>query len=241
MTGTTIDIKTDDGVADAYLTRPEDGETRGGVLLLMDAFGLRPVIEEMADRIAAQGYVVLAPNLLYREGRAPLFEMPDLTDPDQRAAFFEKVRPMMASLTPERIVADGALLPGPTGAGDRWPGGADRLLHGRADRLEDRHRLPRPGRGPRRLSRRRAGHRGPRQSAPIGRSARRAAVLRPRRQRSRAIRPSRSRRSTRHWTGRGSPIAPRSMRARRTGTRWPTRRHSTSPRASATSPRFSAC
>jgi carboxymethylenebutenolidase len=107
MTGSTIDIKTDDGVADAYLTRPDSGEPRGGVLFLMDAFGLREVIEEMADRIAAEGYVVLAPNLLYREGRAPLFEMPDLTDPDQRSAFFEKVRPMMDALTPERIVADG--------------------------------------------------------------------------------------------------------------------------------------
>jgi carboxymethylenebutenolidase len=107
MTGTTIDIKTDDGVADAYLTRPEDGEARGGVLFLMDAFGVRPVIEEMADRIAAQGYVVLAPNLYYREGRAPLFDVPDLTDPEQRAAFFEKARPLMASLTPERVAADG--------------------------------------------------------------------------------------------------------------------------------------
>jgi carboxymethylenebutenolidase len=107
MTGTTIDIKTDDGLADAYLTRPDRGETRGGVLFLMDAFGLREVIEEMADRIAEQGYVVLAPNLFYREGRAPLFAMPDLTDPEQRAAFFEKVRPLMGSLTPERIVSDG--------------------------------------------------------------------------------------------------------------------------------------
>jgi carboxymethylenebutenolidase len=107
VTGTTIDIKTDDGVADAYLTRPESGEPRAGVLFLMDAFGLRPVIEEMADRIAAQGYVVLAPNLFYREGRAPRLEMPDPTDPDRRAAFFEKLRPMMDALVPERIVADG--------------------------------------------------------------------------------------------------------------------------------------
>jgi carboxymethylenebutenolidase len=106
MTGTTIDIKTDDGVADAYLARPDSGEPRGGVLFLMDAFGLRPVIEEMADRIAKPGYAVLAPNLYYRDGRAPLFDMPDLTDPEQREAFFEQARPLMASLTPERIAAD---------------------------------------------------------------------------------------------------------------------------------------
>jgi carboxymethylenebutenolidase len=107
MPSSTIDIKTADGVADAYLTRAESGEARGGVLLLMDAFGLRVVIEEMADRIAAEGYVVLAPNLFYRDGRAPLFEMPDLTDPEQRAAFFEKLRPLTGSLTRERLEADG--------------------------------------------------------------------------------------------------------------------------------------
>jgi carboxymethylenebutenolidase len=106
MSGTTIDITTPDGVADGYLSRPDGPEIQGGLLFLMDAFGLRPVIEQMADRIAEQGYVVLAPNLYYRAGRAPLFEMPDLTDSEQRTAFFEKLRPLMGSLTPERIVSD---------------------------------------------------------------------------------------------------------------------------------------
>ncbi len=107
MSGSAIDITTDDGVADAYLSLPDDGAPRGGVLFLMDAFGLRPVIDEMADRIAAQGYAVLAPNLFYRAGRAPVLEMPDLTTPEARTAFFGKVRPLMAELTPERIAADG--------------------------------------------------------------------------------------------------------------------------------------
>lgn len=104
MSGSTIDIQTSDGTADAYLT---NGTSGPGVLLLMDAFGVRPVIEQMADRIAEQGYTVLAPNLFYRAGRAPLFEMPDLTEPENRTAFFEKLRPLMNGLTPERIAADG--------------------------------------------------------------------------------------------------------------------------------------
>ena len=103
MSATTIDIKTSDGTADAYLTQDGSGP---GVLLLMDAFGLRPVIEQMADRIAQQGYTVLAPNLFYRAGRSPLFELPDLSDPDARAGFFQKLRPLMDELTPERMTAD---------------------------------------------------------------------------------------------------------------------------------------
>lgn len=109
MSGQTIDIRTPDGTADAYLARSGSGEPRGAVLFLMDAFGLRPRIEEMARQIAAQDYAVLAPNLFYREGRAPILAVPDLSDPEERQAFFEKVRPLMQRLTSESIAADGAV------------------------------------------------------------------------------------------------------------------------------------
>jgi carboxymethylenebutenolidase len=102
-----VDINTPDGVADAYLVKPE-GEPRGGLLFIMDAFGLRPTIYEMADRIAADGYVVLAPNVFYRAGRAPVLELPDLSDPEQRTSFFQSLRPLMEELTPDRLAADGA-------------------------------------------------------------------------------------------------------------------------------------
>lgn len=107
MPGSIVDIKTEDGVADAYLARPDDDEAHPGVLFIMDAFGLRPRIEEMADRIAEQGYVVLAPNVFYRAGRAPIFEMPDLSDPDTRASFFQTLRPLMDQLTPDAVASDG--------------------------------------------------------------------------------------------------------------------------------------
>jgi carboxymethylenebutenolidase len=103
-----IDVKTGDGVADAYLTQPDDDRPHAAVLFVMDAFGLRPRIEEMADRIAARGYVVLAPNFFYRSGRAPVLSVPDLTDPDNRAGFMQSVRPMIGQLTPENINSDGA-------------------------------------------------------------------------------------------------------------------------------------
>ena len=107
MTGSHLDIPTADGVADAYLSRPDDGGRHPGVLFLMDAYGLRPRIEEMADRIAARGYAVLAPNLFYRAGRAPVLPVPDMTQEGWRAEFFKRARPLIAQLTPERIAADG--------------------------------------------------------------------------------------------------------------------------------------
>jgi carboxymethylenebutenolidase len=106
MNGEMVDISTQDGVADAYLSRPPgDDGNHPGVLFIMDAFGLRPRIEEMVDRITARGFVVLAPNVLYRAGPAP--EMPDLADPAQRDPFFARLRPAMAELMPERIASDG--------------------------------------------------------------------------------------------------------------------------------------
>ena len=107
MRSSTVQVATDDGLADAYLTLPDDADRHPGVLLVMDAFGLRPRIEEMADRIAERGYAVLAPNVFYRAGRAPVLPFPDLSAEGGRAEFFKSVRPLMDELTPTRVAADG--------------------------------------------------------------------------------------------------------------------------------------
>jgi len=73
----------------------------------MDAIGLRPVIAEMTERIASHGYVVLAPNVFYRAGRAPVIDLPDLSEPDARGSYFQKLRPLMEQLTPDAIERDG--------------------------------------------------------------------------------------------------------------------------------------
>lgn len=106
MQSSMVEIPTPDGVANAYLARP-DGNLNPGVLFIMDAFGLRPTIEGMVRRIAADGYVVLAPNVFYRAGRDPIGPLPDLADPEQRAAFFQSLRPMFEQLTSDRVAADG--------------------------------------------------------------------------------------------------------------------------------------
>jgi carboxymethylenebutenolidase len=105
MESQTVDITTPDGGADAYLARPDD-QPHPGVLFVMDAYGLRPTVYEMVDRIAADGYVVLAPNVFYRAGHAPVLPMPDETDPESRTRFFQSVRPLIEQLTPERLASD---------------------------------------------------------------------------------------------------------------------------------------
>jgi carboxymethylenebutenolidase len=102
-----FDIGTADGAADSFLAMPEQ-EPRAGVLFLVDAYGLRRRTEEMAERIAAQGYAVLVPNVFYRAGRAPVLEMPDFKDAASREAFMGAVKPLMAELTPAAMASDGA-------------------------------------------------------------------------------------------------------------------------------------
>jgi carboxymethylenebutenolidase len=101
-----VDVPTQDGVADSYLVRPDGGGPHPGVLMFQDAFGLRPRLEEMADRVAERGYAVLVPNLLYRGGRAPQFDLSGLADPDERGKVFEKLFPTIQALDTAAITRD---------------------------------------------------------------------------------------------------------------------------------------
>lgn len=106
MSTTTIDLPTPDGTADALLVTPDADGPHPAVLLYMDAFGVRPRLQEMAERIAAQGYVVLVPNVFHRAGRAPVVDLEDLLRPENRPSMMTTLRPLMQALTPERAVAD---------------------------------------------------------------------------------------------------------------------------------------
>ncbi|MFV0374698.1 dienelactone hydrolase family protein [Microbacterium sp.] len=69
MTRTTnITITTDDGVAEALLIAPDEPGEYPGVVYYPDAMGVRPAFEDMAERVANWGYVVLMPNYFYRSG-----------------------------------------------------------------------------------------------------------------------------------------------------------------------------
>ncbi len=126
----------------------------------------------MAERIAAEGYVVLVPHVFYRQGRAPLLDTSVLSDPEARGQLFEKLSPWMKELTPERAMHDADAYvdyllghdevgDGPLGVTGYCMGGA-LALRTAAHRPEQ---VARGGRVPSRPAR----HRRARQPAPAGR------------------------------------------------------------------------
>ncbi|GIF09586.1 dienelactone hydrolase family protein [Actinoplanes siamensis] len=134
-----IDIPAADGVSDGYFVKPDGPGPYPGIVMFMDAFGVRPRLREMADRVAEQGYAVLLPNLFYRGGRSPLVDPADLNDPDRRGAAFGRLMPLMQQLTADRVVADTrayldflaaqeGVAPGPAGAVGYCMGGRNALI-----------------------------------------------------------------------------------------------------------------
>ena len=77
-----IDIPTQDGAMNTFITHPEEGGPFPVVLFYMDAPGKREELHDMARRIATVGYYVLLPNLYYRREREFIM------GPDQREAMF---------------------------------------------------------------------------------------------------------------------------------------------------------
>ncbi|CAM3803529.1 dienelactone hydrolase family protein [Nocardioides zeicaulis] len=96
-----------DGDAEAYVAPAPGGEPAPGVLFVIDAIGLRPRIEEMADRIASWGYTVLAPNVFFREGTAAeTSPTRDLREPGAREEFMGEAMGRVGRLTTDQLSRD---------------------------------------------------------------------------------------------------------------------------------------
>lgn len=106
---------------EAHVAQPPAGSDRvPGVLLFMDALGVRPRIVEMAERIASWGYAVLAPNVFHRSGSvAEVCPPGPLLTAADRESFFAVARPRIGALTPDLFLAD---LPDYVAALDAQPG-----------------------------------------------------------------------------------------------------------------------
>jgi carboxymethylenebutenolidase len=100
--GNDIEIKTADGVCDAYFVHPAQGASPG-VLMWPDIFGLRPAMKDMATRLAQSNYAVLVINPFYRTKKAPTApEHPDFNNPATREALMT----LAGTLTPATAVPD---------------------------------------------------------------------------------------------------------------------------------------
>ena len=64
---TEVMVPTPDGQMPAFMCAPSGPGRKPAVLLLMEAFGLTQHIGDIAVRIANEGYIVLAPDLYYRD------------------------------------------------------------------------------------------------------------------------------------------------------------------------------
>lgn len=98
-----IEIRTADGVCKAGLFGP--AKAKAGVILYMDAFGPRPALDEMAERLGSHGYAVLVPDLFYRAGAYGPF--------DAKTAFVEEktrteLRALIGGTTQEMTARDTA-------------------------------------------------------------------------------------------------------------------------------------
>ena len=107
MPVTTVDVTTPDGVMDVTLHEPEGGPAPA-VIFFSDAGGVRPVMQEMAARLASAGYLVAVPNLYYRAGSYEPFDIATLfTVPGER----ERMQAIIALAGPDGLTHDtGALL-----------------------------------------------------------------------------------------------------------------------------------
>src|SRR3954470_14904713 len=98
-----VTIDTADGHCSAYVARPDGAGAVPGVLLYVDAMGVRPAMKEIADRIAGAGYHVLLPDIFYRTPG----QVPDATaffsDASVRAAWQKDVVP---TVPPASIMRD---------------------------------------------------------------------------------------------------------------------------------------
>lgn len=86
-----VDLVTNDGTMGTYITRPSSGGPRPLIVFLMDAPGKRPLLHQMADRIASWGFCVMLPNLYYRT--VPEFEL-DF----ESASSIERMRELMMNI-----------------------------------------------------------------------------------------------------------------------------------------------
>jgi carboxymethylenebutenolidase len=92
---TTIRLRTGDGEMKCHQASPRGAGKFPAVLVIMEAFGLNDHIKDVTERVAAEGYVAIAPDLYYRES-------PNVVGYNQLQAAIE----LMQKLDDDKVIAD---------------------------------------------------------------------------------------------------------------------------------------
>ena len=67
VSSSTVQLDTPDGKMEAYVAQPKEGGSYPGIVVLQEAFGVNDHMKKVTDRIAAEGYVAIAPDIFHRE------------------------------------------------------------------------------------------------------------------------------------------------------------------------------
>lgn len=98
-------VTTPDGTCPVTLHTPNGPGPWTGVVMYVDAGGVRDTFQEMAARLAGFGHAVLLPDVYYRHGDWEPFDMRTaFSDPKQRNRLFG----MISSITPDMMASDAA-------------------------------------------------------------------------------------------------------------------------------------
>jgi carboxymethylenebutenolidase len=101
-----IQISTPDGVVTGLLFHPDGDGPWPGVIQMTDIGGIRPAQEDMARRLAAEGYCVLMPNVFFRSGRPPMFDAETRSNNELR---MKRFRELGEPLTPNVEESDATI------------------------------------------------------------------------------------------------------------------------------------
>ena len=103
MPSVSATVTTPDGACPVTLHTPEGSGPWPGVVMYVDAGGVRDAMHDMAQHLADHGYAVLLPDVYYRHGDWEPFDMRTVfSDPGQRT----RLMTMIGSVTPDMIAGD---------------------------------------------------------------------------------------------------------------------------------------
>ena len=103
MPSVSATVTTPDGTCPVTLHTPEGSGPWPGVVMYVDAGGVRDTMHDMAAKLAGYGYAVLLPDVYYRHGDWEPFDMRTVFgDPEQRT----RLMSMVGSVTPDMIAGD---------------------------------------------------------------------------------------------------------------------------------------